>query len=178
MPVSPFHFYKYAVGWFRVASTLIWAWGCVAGDKWIVLNQSPTGSQETKWCQNLLFCPVASENELFQLVLTATLAWVLSCFTWVPLFVTLWTVACQAPLWGSPGKNTGVGCRALLQGIFLSQGSNQHLLTAPALTGWLFATSTTLLLLFSYSVVSDFVTAWTPCSTPGFPVLHSLLEFA
>ena len=98
MPVSPFHFYKYAVGWFRVASTLIWAWGCVAGDKWIVLNQSPTGSQETKWCQNLLFCPVASENELFQLVLTATLAWVLSCFTWVPLFVTLWTVACQAPL--------------------------------------------------------------------------------
>ena len=24
----------------------------------------------------------------------------------------------------SPGKNTGVGCRALLQGIFLTQGSN------------------------------------------------------
>ena len=27
----------------------------------------------------------------------------------------------------SPGKNTGVGCRALLQGIFLTQGSNQAL---------------------------------------------------
>ena len=27
-----------------------------------------------------------------------------------------------------PGKNTGVGCHALLQGIFSSQGSNQHLL--------------------------------------------------
>ena len=35
---------------------------------------------------------------------------------------------CQAPLsWDSPGKNTGVGCHALLQGIFLTQGSNLHL---------------------------------------------------
>ena len=31
-------------------------------------------------------------------------------------------------LWDSPGKNTGVGCHALLQGIFLTQGSNLHLL--------------------------------------------------
>ena len=28
----------------------------------------------------------------------------------------------------SPGKNTGGGCRALLQGIFPTQGSNPHLL--------------------------------------------------
>ena len=28
----------------------------------------------------------------------------------------------------SPGQNTGVGCYALLQGIFPTQGSNQHLL--------------------------------------------------
>ena len=28
----------------------------------------------------------------------------------------------------SPGKNAGVGCHALLQGIFLMQGSNPHLL--------------------------------------------------
>ena len=26
--------------------------------------------------------------------------------------------------WNSPGKNTGVACHALLQGIFLTQGSN------------------------------------------------------
>ena len=26
--------------------------------------------------------------------------------------------------WGFPGKNTGVGCHSLLQGIFLTQGSN------------------------------------------------------
>ena len=30
--------------------------------------------------------------------------------------------------WGPPGKNTGVGCHALLQGIFLTQGSNLSLL--------------------------------------------------
>ena len=30
--------------------------------------------------------------------------------------------------WDSPGKNTGVGCHALLQGIFPTQGSSPHLL--------------------------------------------------
>ena len=30
--------------------------------------------------------------------------------------------------WDSPGKNTGVGCQFLLQGIFLTQGLNPHLL--------------------------------------------------
>ena len=48
----------------------------------------------------------------------------LSCFSPVWLFVTLWTVACQAP----PGKNTGVGCHALLQRIFPTQGLNPRLL--------------------------------------------------
>ena len=42
---------------------------------------------------------------------------------------SLWTVAHQAPLsMGSPGKNTGVGSHALLQGIFLTQGLNPCLL--------------------------------------------------
>ena len=31
-------------------------------------------------------------------------------------------------LWDFPGKNTGVGCRFLLQGIFLIQGSNPRVL--------------------------------------------------
>ena len=44
-------------------------------------------------------------------------------------FVTPWTIAHQAPLaWDSPSKNTGVGCHFLLQGIFLTQGSNPRLL--------------------------------------------------
>ena len=53
----------------------------------------------------------------------------LSCFSRVWFFVTLWTTACQAPLpWNSPGKNTGLGCHFLLQGIFLIQGSNPYFL--------------------------------------------------
>ena len=40
-------------------------------------------------------------------------------------FATPCTVAYQAPRpWNSPGKNTGVGCRFLLQRIFPTQGSN------------------------------------------------------
>ena len=57
---------------------------------------------------------------------TMQYACMLSC---VWLFVTLWTVAHQAPL---PirflGKNTGVGCHSLLQEIFLTQGLNLLLL--------------------------------------------------
>ena len=30
--------------------------------------------------------------------------------------------------WDSPGKNTGVGCHALLQGVFLTQGLNPRIL--------------------------------------------------
>ena len=53
----------------------------------------------------------------------------LSCFSRVRIIAALWTVTHQTPLsWDSPGKNIGVGCYALLQGIFLTQGSNSHLL--------------------------------------------------
>ena len=106
------------------------------------------------------------------LVLACGLSCSVACWTLVPcesesvswkcvqLFVTLRTVARQAPLsigfffcccffffnfnwrlitlqycsgfairwhecpWDSPGKNTGVGCHFLLQGVFPSQGSN------------------------------------------------------
>ena len=41
---------------------------------------------------------------------------------------TPWTVANRLLCpWNSPGKNTGVGCHALLQGIFATQGSNPGL---------------------------------------------------
>ena len=39
----------------------------------------------------------------------------------------LWPVRLLCP-WDSAGKNSGVSCHALLQGIFLTQGSNPHLL--------------------------------------------------
>ena len=64
-----------------------------------------------------------------------------SCFPLVIYFVynsvywllaTAWTVACQVSLsMASPGKNTGVGCHAHFQGIFLAQGSNPSLLNLP-----------------------------------------------
>ena len=47
----------------------------------------------------------------------------------VRLFATLWTVAPRLLCpWDSPGKNTGVCCHFLLQGIFLTQGLNPGLL--------------------------------------------------
>ena len=48
----------------------------------------------------------------------------LSC---VWFFVTQWTAKLFCP-WDSIGKNSGVGCHSLLQGIFLTQGLNLHLL--------------------------------------------------
>ena len=53
----------------------------------------------------------------------------LSCFSHVWLFVILWTVVIKllCPR-DSPGKNTGVGCHILLQGIFPTQRLNLRLL--------------------------------------------------
>ena len=45
-----------------------------------------------------------------------------------PTFATPWTVACQALCpWDSLGKNTGVGCHFLLQGILPTLGSSPRL---------------------------------------------------
>ena len=42
--------------------------------------------------------------------------------------MTPWTVACQLPCpYGFPGRNAGVGCHFLLQGIFPTQASNPGL---------------------------------------------------
>ena len=48
-----------------------------------------------------------------------------TCFSCVRLFVTLWTVARQAPLFmGFSRQEYWSGCHAPLQGIFSTQGSN------------------------------------------------------
>ena len=50
-------------------------------------------------------------------------------FSCVQLFKILWTVAHQAPLFMDfPGKRTEVDFHFPFQGIFLTQGSNVHLL--------------------------------------------------
>ena len=52
-----------------------------------------------------------------------------ACFSCVWLFATLWTVAHQAPLsMGFPRQECSVGCHFFLQGIFLTQKLNLHLL--------------------------------------------------
>ena len=66
------------------------------------------------------------EAESVQLHVCAS---VLSRFSCVQLFETLWIVSHQATLHGdSPDKNTGGGCHALLQGTFPTQGWNPYLL--------------------------------------------------
>ena len=61
-----------------------------------------------------------------------------SRFSCVRQFATLWTVA-QFPLCeDSPGKDTEVGCHALVQGIFLTRDG-----THGVLAGGFFATSAT-----------------------------------
>ena len=48
------------------------------------------------------------------------------------LCATLWPTALRLLCpWDSPGKNTGVGCHFLLQGVFPTQGSNPPLLRLP-----------------------------------------------
>ena len=52
---------------------------------------------------------------------------VLNHFSHIQLFATPWTVARLCP-WDFPGNDSGVGCQALLQGIFLMQKLNLCLL--------------------------------------------------
>ena len=66
----------------------------------------------------------------------------LSHFSW--LSATLWTINLPGSCpWDSPGKNTGVGCHALLQGIFPDPGIKTASLMSPALAGRFFTISTT-----------------------------------
>ena len=71
-------------------------------------------------------------------------ACVLSHFHCVRFFMTPWTIVHQVLCLGdSPGKNTGVGCRALLRGNLPNKGIEPMSLTSPALIGGFFIPSTT-----------------------------------
>ena len=136
-------------------SKIIWLrnegsrWGCC----WVLVSQ----------CWRCTWYPLTPKNNNFIL----SMAVVLSHFSHVQLFENLIVtdhfgsfifqcfcvfvhpsdpMDCSPPgssvHGGSPGKNTGVGCHALLQGIFPTQGSNSSL-TPPALVGRFFTTSTT-----------------------------------
>ena len=86
-------------------------WGCKESGMTEKLSLSLT---TILWCFNALFS-----------------ACVLSCFSPV-LSCSLQPYVLQSSRllcpWNCPGKNTGVGCHALLQELLLIQGSNLHLL--------------------------------------------------
>ena len=81
-----------------------------------------------------------SLSSLSVMLFLSLYACMLSHFSLFWLFVTLWPVALgfHCP-WDSPGRSTEVGCPALLQGIFLTQGSNPPLCLL--LVGGFFTTS-------------------------------------
>ena len=75
------------------------------------------------------------QSFLWMVLIVLRLSWyvsessVLSPFSCVRLFGTSRTITFQASLFmNCPGKNTGVGCYALLQRIFPTQGLNPDLL--------------------------------------------------
>ena len=88
--------------------------------------------------QEIIFLPVfCYANEYYILSLkkkkirveNCVHACMLSCFSPVQLLVTPWTTACQAPLSVRFSRQEyWTGCHFLLQGIFLTQGLNPHLL--------------------------------------------------
>ena len=84
--------------------------------------------------------------------------------------------------WDSPGKNTGMGCHFLLQGIF-TQGSIPCLLTSPALVVGFFTTSATweahiyICVYIHMLVAQSCLTLCNPmdCSPPGSSV-HEIFQ--
>ena len=93
--------------------------------------------------------------------------------------------------WDFSGKNTGMDCHFLPQGIFPIQGSNPHLLKSPALASGLFTTSATCWPAGSLPLAPPFTSLHfssvsqscpTLCdrmnrSMPGLSVHHHLPEF-
>ena len=84
-------------------------------------GQTPTEACCWSWGADILVNGFSSILNMHACMLTH--------FSHVWLFVTLCTIGFwRLCPWDSPGKNTGVGFHALLQGIFLTQGLNLNLL--------------------------------------------------
>ena len=85
----------------------------------------------------LICLDTAEERTILDLSLEWAYGWclLLSHFSRVQLFATPRTARLLC-LWDSSGKNTRKGCHALLQGIFLTQGSNPRLLCLTCTGKW------------------------------------------
>ena len=103
-------------------------------------------SKKEEWRQRSTFC---SLENLWVLHHKHLLGWhscarMLSHFGCVRLFATLWTVACQAPLFmGLYSQEHRDGLWRPSAGGVLSAGIKPTSLLSPALAGWFFSTSTT-----------------------------------
>ena len=85
------------------------------------------------------------KKQQLELNITTVGACVLSCFSHVQVCDPM-DYSQPAKLlcpWDSLGKNTEMGCLALLQGIFPTQGLNLHLFMSPPLAGGFFTTRAT-----------------------------------
>ena len=114
---SPSAMHSFRAGWRKVSK--------VGGSHWAPLG---IGASETRHLDRLSECLGLDWSEFSRTsVLEINENYVCS-ISLVQLCATLWTVAHRLLCpWYSPGKNTGVGCHALLQGIFPTQGSNPPL---------------------------------------------------
>ena len=122
------------VGW-TPSSSFVWCCRCICSTHLLPYNKRQQSHQGSKTCvhtKDLFLCQMAFIGQTFStkellIVCAHVRAQSLSC-VWLSC---VWPhgLAHQTPLkWDFPGKNTGVCCHALLQGIFLSQGPNSHLL--------------------------------------------------
>ena len=89
----------------------------------------------SKWGNNTLLILMSWALDKLQPLFLSTylipyMCRVLNHFSHVQLSAALWAAGSTRFLcpWDSPGKNTGVGCHALLQGIFPTQGLKSCLL--------------------------------------------------
>ena len=84
-------------------------------------------------------------------------AHLLSHFSHVQLFMSPWSVACQALLSVEFSRqDSGAGCHALFQGIFPTQGLNPHLLHLPCWQAGFF---------FFFTTSSTWEALWSPLLT-------------
>ena len=126
------------------SNILVWEipWTEEPGELQSMGSQSQTSSigriNDSRWSQISSFLSQSHSlrTHFLPRSVSGHLCSMLNHFSHVWLFATPWTPLAPWSSPGSsvrreecsPGKNTGVGCHALLQGIFPTQGSNPHLL--------------------------------------------------
>ena len=98
--------------------------------EWVAISFSKGSSWPRNW--SCISCLASWYFYLSHLGSPSLVLWVHVCSVISVMFSSLWSYGLQPARllcpWDSSGKNTGVGCHALLQGIFPTRGLNLHLL--------------------------------------------------